>query len=144
MKHRDTTNVIDWVRRINRGWFVRNHLADTAEAWLDHLEQSDPARLLASCDIARALSRGPDRVNDPKPWFYSGLFSLASEVEARRFLTDYRLTSAAIPALAGDESVNQWVAGLGPATRQLVQRLQVAVREEVARRESGAGSNGII
>lgn len=134
MKHRDTSNVIDWAKRINRGWFVRNGLADTAAVWLTHLEQTDPSRLLASCDIARALSRGPDRISDPKPWFYSGLFSLATAAEARQFLTPFRLTSAAIPALAGDAASDQWVAGLSPATQALIDRLRVAVQAAVASR----------
>jgi ATP-dependent helicase/nuclease subunit B len=141
MKHRDTSNVIDWAKRINRGWFVRNGLADAAAAWLAHLEETDPARLLGSCDIARALSRGPDRVNDPKPWFYGGLFSLATEAEARKFLANYRLTSAIIPALATDPEANQWVAGLKPATQELIARLRTAVQAEVAKRSAGPGEN---
>jgi hypothetical protein len=131
LRHRDTSDVTAWAKRINRGWFVRDGLADTASAWLAYLEQHDPARLLASCDTARALSRGPDRINDPKPWFYCGLFSRATEAEARRFLAENRLTSAVVPALAGDAAVNQWVAGLCPATRDLIARLRAAVDAEV-------------
>ena len=134
MKHRDTTDVIAWAKRINRGWFVRNGLADATDAWLDHLAQHDPDRLLASCEIARALSRGPDRVNDPKPWFYSGLFALATEAEARQFLANYKLTSTAIPALAADADLNAWAATLRPASQDLIARLRAAVQAEVARR----------
>ena len=133
LKHRDTSDVVAWAKRINRGWFVRNGLADTAAAWLAQLEELDPARLLASCDIARALSRGPDRTNDPKPWFYAGLFSLATEAEARQFLANYRLTSAAVPALAADEATARWVAGMTSVTRELIDRLRVAVQAEVAK-----------
>ena len=128
MKHRDTSDLTEWARRINRGWFVRGGLTATTDAWLTHLEQTDPGRLLASCEIARALSRGPDRIHDPKPWFYAGLFSLASEAEARHYLTNHRFTAAAIPALAQDESVIAWVATLGPASRELLTRLREAVR----------------
>ena len=128
MQHRDTSNPTAWARRVNRGWLVRGGLADTTDAWLAHLEQADPGRLLASCEIARALSRGPDRTHDPKPWFYAGLFSLASAEEARHYLTDHRFTAAAIPALAQDASVTAWVATLGPASRELLTRLREGVR----------------
>ena len=127
-RHRDTSQVIDWARRINSGWFVRNGLADTAAAWLDYLEKTDPVRLHASCEAARNLSRGPDRINDPKPWFYGGLFILATEAEARQFLSRYRLTSAVIPALAGDPECDAWVAGLSEPTQILIARLRGAIR----------------
>ncbi|MEI6656470.1 MAG: hypothetical protein WCP45_17035 [Verrucomicrobiota bacterium] len=127
MQHRDTSDPIAWARRINRGWLVRGGLDHTTDAWLDHLEQSDPARLLACCDIARALSRGPDRTLDPKPWFYAGLFSLASEAEARRYLPTHHFTAAAIPALAHDEALSRWVADLSPASGELLARLRAAV-----------------
>ncbi len=131
MQHRDTSNLTEWARRINRAWFVRNGLADAAAAWLDHLEATDPARHVASCEIARALSRGPDRTIDPKPWFYAGLFSLATEDEARHYLANYAFTTAAIPARAHDEAVNQWVAGLGHNSRHLLSRLREAVLAQV-------------
>lgn len=130
MQHRDTTDPIAWARRVNRGWFVRGGLDRTTDAWLTHLEQSDPDRLLASCDIARALSRGPDRTLDPKPWFYAGLFSLATAVEARHHLTNHCFTAAAIPALALDAATAAFAAGLGPASRELLTRVSDAARDQ--------------
>ncbi|MEI6676581.1 MAG: hypothetical protein WCO57_15535 [Verrucomicrobiota bacterium] len=130
MLHRDTSDPIAWARRINRGWLVRGGLDQTTDAWLTHLEQSDPTRLLASCDIARALSRGPDRTLDPKPWFYAGLFSLASAAEARRHLTNHRFTAAAIPALALDPATTAFAAGLGPTSRELLTRVSDAARDQ--------------
>jgi hypothetical protein len=127
MQHRDTTDPTAWARRVNRGWLVRGGLAETTDAWLTHLEKTDPARLLAACESARDLSRGPDRVNDPKPWFYAGIFSVATTAEASQYLTNHRFTAAAIPALAQDAAVNQWVAGLGPASSELLGRLRAAV-----------------
>lgn len=127
MNHRDTSNLPAWARRVNGAWLVRGGLDATTDAWLDHLEQTDPARLLASCENARALCRGPDHTCDPKPWFYAGLFSLATSKEARRFLTAHRFTAAAIPALAHDEALNQWAATLSPASRELLARLREAV-----------------
>ena len=128
MNHRDTSNLPAWARRVNSGWLVRGGLDATTDAWLDLLEQTDPTRLLASCEIARALCRGPDHTIDPKPWFYAGLFSLATYQEARRFLTAHRFTAAAIPALAQDETLNQWAATLSPASRELLARVREAVR----------------
>jgi hypothetical protein len=128
MHHRDTTNPPEWARRVNRGWFVHGGLDVTADAWLTHLEQTDPARFLASCEIARALSRGPDHTIDPKPWFYAGLFSLATPEEARHYLANHRFTAAAIPALAHDATLDHWVSTLGPASREVLERLRAAVR----------------
>ncbi|MEI7956735.1 MAG: hypothetical protein WCJ66_16340 [Verrucomicrobiota bacterium] len=127
MNHRDTSNPPAWARRVNRTWLVRGGLDVTADAWLSHLEQTDPARLLASCEIARTLSRGPDHTHDPKPWFYAGLFSLASAAEARQYLTTHRFTAAAIPALAQDAALNQWAATLSPASRDLLARLRMSI-----------------
>lgn len=127
MKHRDTSNLPAWASRVNRTWLVRGGLDITTDTWLVHLEQTDPARLLASCEIARALSRGPDHTHDPKPWFYAGLFSLATAAEAREYLATHHFTAAAIPALAQDAALNQWAATLSPASHDLLERLRRAI-----------------
>ena len=140
MNHRDTSNRPEWARRINRCWFVRGGLDASTDAWLAHLEETDPARLLASCEIARALSRGSDHTHDPKPWFYAGLFSLATPEEAAAYLATHRFTAAAIPALAQDEALNHWVASLSPASRELLTRLRAAVGA-LARQHADGGAN---
>jgi len=127
MNHRDTSNPPEWAKRVNRTWLVRGGLDVTTDAWLAHLEQTDPARLLASCEIARALSRGSDHTHDPKPWFYAGLFSLATAAEARLYLATHHFTAAAIPALAQDGPLNQWAATLSPASSNLLERLRRAI-----------------
>ncbi|KAB2640674.1 MAG: hypothetical protein DVB25_03635 [Verrucomicrobia bacterium] len=127
MNHRDTSNLPEWARRVNRTWLVRGGLEIATEAWLAHLEQTDSARLLASCEIARTLSRGPDRTHDPKPWFYAGLFSLATAAEAHHYLATHHFTAAAIPALAQDAASNQWAATLSPASHNLLERLRSAI-----------------
>ncbi len=134
MKHRDTSDPIAWARRINPVWKVRHGLDQAAADWLDHLEQTDPDRLRACCTIAAALSRGPGYGSDPKPWFYGGLFSLASRDEALRFLATHRLTSAIIPALAHEPKSEQWVAALSSTTRDLIERLRTAIEHEVTAR----------
>ena len=127
MNHRDTSNLPAWARRVNRAWLVHGGLDATTDAWLAHLEQADPARFMACCENARTLSRGPDHTIDPKPWFYAGLYSLATEAEARHYLTTHHFTAAAIPALAHDAALNQWVATLSHASRELLTRLREAV-----------------
>jgi len=134
MKHRDISDPIAWARRVNPVWKVRHGLDQVAEEWLDHLAQHDPARLVVCCTIAAVLTRGPGYGSDPKPWFYGGLFSLATREEAQRFLANHRLTSAIIPALASEPKSEQWVAGLGVATRELIHRLRSAIDREVATR----------
>jgi hypothetical protein len=80
------------VRRINERWIVRGNLRESARDYLDHLASVDPARLERSCGIALALTRTRERLEDPKPLFYAGLFCLASRSEAEVYLTAHRLT----------------------------------------------------
>ena len=67
-----------------------------AENYLRHLEETDPARFERSCRNARRLTDLRKRSEDPKPWFYAGLFSLATPEEAERFAGTHWLTSVAI------------------------------------------------
>jgi hypothetical protein len=124
MKHHSTLPPVDWVKRVNRSWLVRGGLNAHAAAWLEHLEALDDGRLLPSCKAARAMcqSRGP--FEDPKPWFYSGLFSLATAAEVRRFLATHRITKAALPAMVEDEEVVLWLDRVGGETRELIHRLR--------------------
>jgi hypothetical protein len=61
---------------------------------------------------------------DPKPWFYAGIFSLATTEEARRFLEHHRVTKATVPAMADDPEVLLWLGRVGPETRDLLARLR--------------------
>lgn len=119
---------IDWAKRVNRSWIVRSDLNEHAEAWLDHLAALDDGRLLESCRAARDMGALRDRGEDPKPWFYSGLFHLASIPEAHQFLETHRVTKAAIPSMVDDESVRLWLDRVGPETRNLLARLREALR----------------
>jgi hypothetical protein len=62
--------------------------------------------------------------DDPKPWFYSGIFQLATAAEAKRFLETHRVTKATVPAMAHDPEVQLWLDRVGPETRELLTRLR--------------------
>jgi hypothetical protein len=128
MKNSSNMPPIEWAGRVNQSWFVRGGLKEHAADWMKHLMTVDDGRLLSSCEAARAMCSLRERMLDPKPWFYAGLFSLATADEARRFLETHRVTRAAIPSMRGDESVVLWLDRVGPETRELIQRLRDAIR----------------
>lgn len=118
---------VDWVRRINRSWIVHNNLNDQAEAWVDYLTELNDGRLESSCEIARSMCDLRDPLDDPKPWFYAGLFHLASAAEAVRFLDRHRVTKATVPVMEEDESVRLWINRISQETRELLERLREAL-----------------
>lgn len=132
--HRIISDPVAWARRVNPVWKVRSGLDHAAEEWFEYLAEQDPRRLLVCCTIAATLTRGAGYGGDPKPWFYGGLFSLASAEEAHRFLTHHHLTAAVIPALASEPESEHWLAGLGASSHELVIRLRSAIQQEVATR----------
>ena len=93
----DTTDDIAWARRVNAQWIVREGLRASAAAYLDRLASIDPERLQRSCCRARRLTDRYGTSEDTKPWFYAGLFSLASGDEVRHFLTEHHFTLATLP-----------------------------------------------
>lgn len=125
----------EWAERVNRSWIVHSHLDDQAEAWMHHLRGLNDGRLEDSCQIARTMCDSRDPLDDPKPWFYSGLFHLATAEEARHFLANHPVTKASVPAMAADESVRCWREHISPATAELLERLRVAL---IQARESEA------
>jgi len=86
-----------WVRKVNDRWLVHSGLQHRASAYLDHLAATDRERLIDSLRIVRELFRTLGPLEDPKPRFYSGLFSLAKEEEAKRYLHDHLFTLSLIP-----------------------------------------------
>ncbi len=96
----NTSEAITWVRRVNDRWIVREGLRQSASAYLDHLASIDPARLLESCRRSKALTQSYGSDEDPKPWFYASLFSLATPAEAARFLKEHDFTRAVITGLS--------------------------------------------
>ncbi len=129
MNHHSTLPPLDWVKRVNRAWLVRGNLNDCAEAWLEYLAALDDGRLLASCEAARAMCGLRQPMDDPKPWFYAGLFSYATVEEARRFLATHRITKSAVPAMMDKEEVRLWLDRASPETREILLR----IREGIAR-----------
>ena len=129
MRHREIRSPIDWATRVNRSWLVRSNLNDHTEAWLNYLSALDDGRLLKSCEFARAMCDHRQPNDDPKPWFYSGIFQLATAAEARRFLDTHRVTKATVPTMADDPEVHLWLDRVGPETRELLARLRQGLAE---------------
>ena len=129
MKHFPDLPPLDWVWRINSTWLVHGGLNEHAVAWLNHLATLDDDRLIPSCEHARAMCALREHDDDPKPWFYAGLFSLATADEARHFLATHRVTKAAIPAMEDDAEVKLWLDRVGPETRDLIARLRQAIAQ---------------
>ncbi len=126
MKNAETPDQVAWVRRLNCRWIVHHGLGQSAEAYLDHLAKTDPQRLERSCRTAQQLARLAKQ-EDPKPWFYAGLFSLANVDEARQFLADRWFTISAIPALAAELGSTIPPEAMGAAAREKIQRIQEAL-----------------
>jgi hypothetical protein len=121
----DSTTAVDyvaWAKRANARWIVHHNLSRNAEAYLGHLAQRDERRLLLSCRNAYLMVWLRDSMDDPKPWFYSGLFSLTTPIEADRFLANHWLTRTL--ADRGDQSSLE---NLKEITREKLQRIQEAM-----------------
>ena len=124
MKYGSNMPPIEWAGRVNQSWFVRGGLKEHAMEWMKYLMSVDDGRLLSCCEAARAMCGLRDPLSDPKPWFYAGLFSLATADEARRFLENHPVTRAAVPSIRDDATVVLWLDRAGPETRQLIQQLR--------------------
>ena len=68
------------------------------------------------------------QLSDPKPWFYAGLFSMATAAEAARFLENHRTTRAALPSMRDDEAVRLWLDRAGPETHELIDALRAGIQ----------------
>jgi len=127
--HDDPTfDAVAWVRRVNARWIVHQGLRESAAAYLDYLQREDPGRLVQSCRNARRLVAQGGSTNDPKPWFYAGLFSLVGPVEAEEHLRGHWFTAACIPALPEAFGAGMAPEAIGTDTRAKVD----AIREAVA------------
>lgn len=139
MNQHEMKRPIEWATRINQRWIVHHGLGTRADDWMNYLSESNPARLRKSCETADRMIRLWDQEGDPKPWFYSGLFSGATAEEAKKFLAGHRLTTATVPAMKGDQGVIEWENSLCYETKHLLQRLRAGIQEvsEVSKDSKG-------
>lgn len=128
MKHHPELPPREWARRVNRAWIVHGGLADHAEQWLNHLANLNDGREESACAAAMKMCDLRNPMDDPKPWFYAGLFCLADNGEAKQFLLTHRVTKAVVPSMRGDEEVRLWEERAGEETHALLERLREGVR----------------
>ena len=117
---------VAWAKRVNSRWIVHGDLNRNAELYLDHLARTNPSRLVLSCRNAHLMTDWCDPGEDPKPWFYSGLFSQATPEEARTFLADHwltRIVTASPEKLAATSPEN-----VAETTLEKIQRIQRALK----------------
>lgn len=124
-----SVDYVAWVRRANSRWIVHHDLSNHAEAYLAHLQQTDPARLRVSCQHAYQLAQERPAGEDPKPWFYGGLFSLATPLEVRKYLSNHWLLRMVLAHASGDLAQNPAGQQISNSTLQKIK----AVRQGVAR-----------
>ncbi len=129
MKALERLDPLTWANTVNNTWIVHNNLKNSAEDWLTHLERLDDGRLIPSCEIARRMCALRDPLDDPKPWFYAGLFHMATQEEAIDFLPNHRVTRATVPSMHDDKAVVLWLDRVTPETRVLLNRLREALKE---------------
>lgn len=97
-KDATASDYVAWANRVNSRWIVHHDLRRNAEDYLAHLAKVDPPRLASSCRHAHAMVEQADAMEDPKPWFYAGLFSRATSAEAAKFLAAHWLTKVVTDA----------------------------------------------
>jgi hypothetical protein len=122
-------DAVGWARRVNSRWIAHHGLSEDAGAYLAHLDQSDPERLNRSCRRAYRMVRKCEAGEDPKPWFYAALFSLATESEVRQFLRNHWFTRAAHPGWATEGDQMPSPGQVGGRTHEKLFRLRQALRE---------------
>lgn len=120
---------VAWAERANARWIVHHGLGRNTEAYLKHLERTDPERRRRCCRNAYLLVRECAPLEDPKPWFYAGLFSLATAAEAREFLAGHCLVAAAIAAAGTTTAIAPAPEALGAATREKIGRIREALAQ---------------
>jgi hypothetical protein len=120
---------VAWVRKVNSRWIVHHGLKERAESYLAHLEATDPTRLTTACERAARLVRACEPIEDPKPWFYAGLFSVSTVEEAGQYLAGHWFTAECIPSLAGHTKRCAPPEGIGPETQAKIARVRKVVAE---------------
>lgn len=122
-------DTVAWVREVNNRWIVHHGLEKRAEAYLEHMEATDPARLATACERAARLLRACEPTEDPKPWFYAGLFSVSTVEEAEVYLDGHWFTAECVPSLTGLSKRCAPPEGIGPETEAKIARVRKAVSD---------------
>jgi hypothetical protein len=124
---------VAWVRRANSRWVVHHGLEANTESYLDHLAEEDPERLRESCSAAYLLVQERPTDEDPKPWFYSGLFSLATAAEIRTYLSHHWLVRMSVTSSADGLAQNAAGHAVSDQTLRKIHRIREAVARIRAR-----------
>ena len=127
LKRTDMIDYISWVRRGNSRWIVHHGLGKNADAYLNHLAEKDEQRLARSCRNAYLMVQQSDPMEDPKPWFYTGLFSLVKPDEAKVYLADHWLLSMSVGVLTNPEPDTGLLDSVGDNTIEKIRRIREAV-----------------
>jgi hypothetical protein len=122
-------DAVAWARRVNSRWIAHHGLSEDAGAYLAHLDRNDPDRLARSCRRAYRLVRHCAPAEDPKPWFYAALFSLATEPEVRQFLRNHWFTRATNPEWAAERDSMPGPGQVGGGTQDKLSRVRQALRD---------------
>jgi len=109
---------------VNSRWIVHHGLKESAHSYLNHLQSTDPERLVNSSERARAMVRACHPGDDPKPWFYAGLFSQVSTEEAARFLDGHWFTASCIPSLPTEFGERMRPREVGSDTDAIMRRIR--------------------
>lgn len=118
---------VAWARRVNGRWIVHHGLRDDAVAYMDSLAAADTQRLRQCCARSWRLVHECPPGEDPKPWFYAGLFSLATPDEARRFLASHDFTTACLPSLAKAADLGSLPDNVAPQTQEKLEHIRKAL-----------------
>lgn len=121
-----------WIRQVNDRWLVHSGLNVHARAYLDRLALLDPPKLARTCEIVHRLMKLHDPESDPKPWFYGGLFCLATPEEETLYLTGHRFTKLLLPT-TGDGKVRTEAEDLELPAEVIrrVQSIRSQIREQI-------------
>jgi hypothetical protein len=117
---------VAWARQRNSCWIVHHGLAQKTEAYLDQLERTDKKRLNTACRNARLLVRNSPPGEDPKPWFYSGIFSLATAEEIAEHLAEHWFLSMTV-CCDSESGGQRSMAKVSKATLQKIQNIRTAI-----------------
>jgi hypothetical protein len=125
------TSYVAWANRVNGRWIVHHGLDQRARAYMNHLAKVDPERLERSCQFAHQLARQAAH-EDPKPWFYAGLFSLATAEEAKQFLANHWFILSTIQSLTAEPCSATPAGDIGQAARDKISRIRQALSRLLA------------